>query len=382
MILIVTPQAPWSKYVRTDTTPARLARVWALVSARLERHSRARRGFPLVGAATALLAILAVVGLFEFVHPARSKSAFLAAAFETSTGGLTIDLDDSSRLELAPRSRLRVTNDDSEAAAVTIEHGRVTCDLARRRARRFSVHAGDVEVRVTGTRFIVEFEPSRGLVEVSVERGSVLVRINGKADRGRELKAGERWSSRRASAEASSSGAGPPTLPTQASADSTEPSTALASGEPLGPTVVAPSVEPRPRSGNPAPSAVEQDTPKGLFEQGRAARRASDLTAAALAYETLLTKFPNDSRAGLAAFELGRLRMGALRDLPGAIAALKTAVGLLSGSTLREDAMAHLVEAYAASGQVGHCRSASETYLREYPNGVHAALVGRQCRAP
>jgi TolA-binding protein len=382
MILMVTHSAPLSKYLRTDIAPARLARIWASVSARLELQPRARRPFSLAGAAAALLVVLSLVGIWMFAHSAPTRSAFHAAVLETSTGALTVDLDDRSRLELAPQSRLGIRNDNPEAAAVTIERGRVVCDLARRQGRRFSVLAGDVEVRVTGTRFSVEFEPNSGLVEVAVERGSVLVRIDGGVDRGRELKAGERWSSHRASPQSSNPVQGLASLPPQASAEAASSTPVRRSSESPVPSSALPSAEPTVRPLGSAPATVEQPSPKTLFEQGRAARRTGDLTAAALAYQTLLAKFPNDSRAGLAAFELGRLRMGGLRDLPGAIAALKSAVALLSGSAFREDALAHLVEAYAASGQLGNCRSASEAYLREYPNGVHAALVGRQCGTP
>jgi TolA-binding protein len=133
-----------------------------------------------------------------------------------------------------------------------------------------------------------------------------------------------------------------------------------------------------------SPSALAPDTPtaKSLLDQGNAARRAGDARGAAAAYQALLSKYPRDPRAGLAAFELGRLRMGPLSDTQGAVRAFQSAIALAPESAIREDAMAHLVDVYGASGLTAQCQSARDAYLKAYPNGVHAAVVGRRCVAP
>ena len=105
------------------------------------------------------------------------------------------------------------------------------------------------------------------------------------------------------------------------------------------------------------------------------------MAGAARAYEELLTLHPTDGRAGLAAFELGRLKMDRLGDVRGAISALQKAVMMAPGAAFREDAMARLVEAYARAGAVERCRSAQSAYLSSYPNGVHATAVSRQCQS-
>jgi TolA-binding protein len=115
------------------------------------------------------------------------------------------------------------------------------------------------------------------------------------------------------------------------------------------------------------------------MDQGNAARRAGDTHGAANSYQSLLAKFPRDPRAGLAAFELGRLRMGPLGDISGAVRAFQSAIALSPGSAIREDSMAHLVEAYAASGKGAECAAARDAYLKGYPSGVHAGVVRRQC---
>jgi hypothetical protein len=71
--------------------------------------------------------------------------------------------------------------------------------------------------------------------------------------------------------------------------------------------------------------------------------------------------------------------MGPLRDLNGAVQAFKRAIALAPGSGFREDAMARLVEAYAALGRGAECRSARDAYLKSYPSGVHAGSVAAKC---
>ena len=96
---------------------------------------------------------------------------------------------------------------------------------------------------------------------------------------------------------------------------------------------------------------------------------------AARTYQALLSAHPRDPRAGLAAFELGRLRMDRLNDMPGAVQALEQAVALAPGAELREDALARLVAAAAAAHDHPRCARARTRYLTEYPAGVHHRTV-------
>ncbi len=112
-----------------------------------------------------------------------------------------------------------------------------------------------------------------------------------------------------------------------------------------------------------------------LFEQARSLWRAGRIDAAAQTYQTLLASHPRDPRAGLAAFELGRLRMDRLGDMPGAVRALEQAVALAPGAELREDALARLVAASAAAHDRSVCRRARDRYLADYAGGVHHRTV-------
>ncbi|HWP05601.1 MAG TPA: FecR domain-containing protein [Polyangiaceae bacterium] len=359
---------PPSKYVRVDVSPARVARVWAGVSNRLETAPTGRRHWAYRGALAATLVALAVgvTGRALWEHQA-TRSALANSALETAGDAMAMGLDDGSRLEIAAHTKVRVTGNDPQTMALNLDHGRVDCDITPRPGRRFTVAAAGVTVRVKGTKFGVELAPARDRVDVDVERGVVEVTWQ---DQHRDLAAGERWSIDLQHPEANLAA----TAAAVASGETVEPS---ASGE----AEVAPAESSKAPGASAKPSHEAAPGARELLDLGNAARRAGDVAGAAKAYEELLTLHPSDGRAGLAAFELGRLKMDRLGDVKGAIQALQKAVMMAPGAGFREDAMARLVEAYARAGAVERCRSAQSAYLSSYPNGVHATAVSRGCQS-
>jgi TolA-binding protein len=350
-----------SKHVAVDTSEARLARIWGGVRDGLARQSSPARRYVWRGAAAFVVAAAvaaAVVGATRLGDPNFVGSPFHQAALETAGDALVVDLHDGSRIELDARTRVEVVESAEENLAMRLRRGRVACDLVPKPGRRFTLFASSVEVRVTGTRFSVELAPNGERVEVGVERGSVEVSSPLSAEPKRRLTAGERWSiDLRPSAPAAAA-------PPEPEAKAPEP---------------APDASDRPSDGA---ESVAAPGPRELFDLGNAARRAGDNAGAARAYETLLSKHAHDPRAGLAAFELGRLRLGPLGDARGAVHAFRRAMTLAPGAGFREDAMARLVDAYAKLGERVACRSARDAYLAEYPEGVHRGSVALKCGAP
>ena len=214
-------------------------------------------------------------------------------------------------------------------------------------------------MRVVGTRFSVANEEAEGgtRVEVRVERGAVEVRGAGPDAEVVRVEAGHSWSQ----------------------VTKTE-----ALGEPEPETALEVEADATRRRG----AGREEHTPARarrirlpatraqLFEQAREPMaRRQDGGRAARTYQALLASHPRDPRAGLAAFELGRLRMDRLDDMPGAVQALEQAVALAPGAELREDALARLVAAAAAAHDHARCARARTRYLTEYPAGVHHRTV-------
>jgi hypothetical protein len=365
--------APLSKYVPVEMSPVRIARLWASVSARLGTMPIHHRRYLLAVVATVGLLVGAGAGFWTAALRWHGSPIAFGATLQTARDRLTVDLDDGSRLELASDTRAQMLPGDARSAAIQLQHGTVVCDVASRSKRRFSVFVADLEVRDTGTRFSVSRDSDSGQVEVAVERGSVIIIGPSGVQSGKSIAAGERWFRDRNRALGSAN-----TAPASLSASVPATSTA-GTGLDTGLVATVTRTLDAGLSYDSVPAATDLPNAQTLFEQGNAARRAGNSAAAARAYQMLVNRHPNDSRAGLASLELGRLRMGPLSDLPGAIRAFEMALAHAPGAGFREDALAHLISAHAAAGAIAKCRSLRETYLNDYPHGVHVALVERQC---
>lgn len=375
------PASDRSRHVAVDVSEARVTRLWGSVSARLESPHAGRRWLTAVVAAALVGA--AGVAVFHLREPVAEApaAAFEGARLESADKRVSVALVDGSELTLAPHSEVAVQERSAKAVKLVVEQGRVVCDVAHREGRSFLVLAGGVEVRVVGTRFSVAKELGAGgapRVEVKVERGVVEVRAPGQAQVTR-VAAGERWL-QSPSVQAND----PPNTAIPVEAPASSPTLPEASPAPSTSGATSPGTSTARRAGVPAPSAAESSavpTARELFEQASGFWRVGRAQEAADAYQRLVSTYPRDGRAGLAAFELGRLRMDRLGDMRGALRALERALTLAPGSSFREDALARIVHASVALGNASRCSSAREQYLREYPNGVHRLRVTMACRA-
>jgi transmembrane sensor len=137
----------------------------------------------IVGYAAAA-AVVAAVGAHRLLAPVKEDAVRIA-----TTDGASRFTFGEAALELMPRSAALVLGDDSRGMRVVLDRGGVTCEVAPRRGRApFVVDAGDVRVRVTGTRFTVVRDDTSTRVEV--EHGAVEVTAQGAVT---VLHDGERW---------------------------------------------------------------------------------------------------------------------------------------------------------------------------------------------
>ena len=255
----------------------------------------------------------------------------------------SVTLPDGSRMTLHPQSKLRfqrVTPDDVE---LSLEHGTADFVVPHLAGRRFVVHAGAVEVVDVGTTFRVDVDDAG--VRVSVSSGRVEIRQAGHEPR--VLDAPEAWASTSA-------------IP------------------PFSAAPVANDVAPVP-STKPSGASAHVDGPKELMERADEARFAGRPKDAAALLDKLRRGFRTDPRAGLAAFELGRLRLDVLDDAAGAVEAFDDAILLSPDGTFREDAEARRVEAMDRARN-GRCATSRDAYLSRYPKGIHAGAVAERCR--
>jgi tetratricopeptide (TPR) repeat protein len=118
---------------------------------------------------------------------------------------------------------------------------------------------------------------------------------------------------------------------------------------------------------------------KRLFELAVSARAEGRPKAAAEVYGKIVRLHPADARAALAALELARIRLDALGDPAGALAALDTAARIQPRGALRREIDARRVEALQATGDLSGCRSARDAFLRAHATDPLASLVAGRC---
>jgi TolA-binding protein len=357
-----------SAYVGRDLTERERAEQWENIERRLARRGprRPRRIAPFL----VLAGALAVAALALVVHRRAAPSVWDGALLDSGADQVSVALGDGSRIDLLPASRVAVVEGSARSVRLDLRKGSARFDVTHVEGRTFSVKSGNVSIRVVGTRFTVTTSKVDGgsKVSVAVERGVVEAESAPGAEPVR-IRAGETWSTVQTAEIAATKPETPPAPSATVAAASDAP--AKADEAQVTAERSAPFAAPH--------AAKNEPTSQDLFESANAARQAGDARGAAAAFDALLRRYPSDARAGLAAFELGRLRMDQLGDVPGAVVALRRAAATAPSSGFREDALARLVQAYGTLGNVDACERTRSAYLASYPAGVHASAVRKAC---
>lgn len=349
------PREPLGRHVTPKLDEARLARQRDAIAARIDSRKRARWLLllaPVVCAAAVVLLLLSFRG-------SRESSATVGTVVQAPSGEpLSMTLLDGSHVVLDPAAQLSLMSLLPRDIRLELNRGGIDLDVTHQEDRAFVVVAAGYEVRVLGTRFAVRLLPAgeEPTLEVKVLRGRVRVtRIGEPADL-RVLGAGETWST--ALGPISKVDEPPSTLP----AVGAEP---------------PPSASPSASVAAPPPSA--RIGAKELWSQAEAARASKRFRDEALALDTLRLRHRSDPRAGLAAFELGRLRQDTLHDPAGAAEAFGDAIVLAPSGPFREDAEARRIEALDTAGRRDQCSEAKAAFLARYPAGIHRQRVSVMC---
>jgi ferric-dicitrate binding protein FerR (iron transport regulator) len=163
-----------------------------------------------VGLAVAIAAAVAVVFGHRTWTRAEDREAVAEPRWDDRSTLATTDSTSQftvgeSSLTVAPRSLVMVTGDDAQGIDVVLDRGQVTCEAAPRKGRpAFRLEAGEVHVRVTGTKFTVTRDGSGTTVDVA--RGSVEVTSRGVVT---QLVEGGHWPAAVAPATLGSAGVAP-----------------------------------------------------------------------------------------------------------------------------------------------------------------------------
>ncbi|HTQ06936.1 MAG TPA: FecR domain-containing protein [Polyangiaceae bacterium] len=350
-------RTPLKRELEDPAPEHEIRRIWSRIQAR-RAQTRARRElrvFARVGALGVALAFFGLLLLRAGPFAVRPPGPLLVggaapAVLDGERGG--VELSDGSHIDFGTNAKLEVVDNSGQAFVSVLEGGRATFDVVPGGPRRWTIEAGLASVEVVGTRFTVDRQPDG--VEVSVERGIVLVRGERVPDRIQRLTAGQRL---RVTAEEAK---------------------AVASQSPAAAPSDAPA--PAPETASSAALAASASTAVGfeaLLARADAERRAGNLSAAESTLAAAMSAAPDHGRAAVAAFTLGKLLLDGSGRPADAARAFSRAVALGPPAAIAEDALGRLVEAEGRAGHTERARAAARQYAERYPNGPKLYAVTR-----
>jgi TolA-binding protein len=172
----------------------------------------------------------------------------------------------------------------------------------------------------------------------------------------------------------------PPRLDTAATPELATAPTATPATPTLPPRRPPARPTPSPAPVAPPPAVEPAPDADAVFNDALEARRAGRTREATAAWERFLYAYPRDGRAGLAAFELGRLEMDLNGHPAAALGALERALATAPQASFAEDALARIVQLHHAASDHAACQASRQRYLERYPAGTHAATLSTLCR--
>lgn len=335
---------------------------------------RPRRALFIYGVAAVLAGVIGVALVRKPLLRLRGGSVELAGAATRSY------LDGSIAELLGPGSEL-TKEMETPSRVVSRLRGVARFRVARNPDRSFEVVSGTVQVRVLGTTFSVEQWPS-GSTQVLVDQGRVEVRWPG-------------------GSTVLHSGEGGTFPPADSSPKSSEAPVASEPEERQAPTAPASAANGRPPH-DVASAAARKGwrdyAREGQYDRGFDELRSAGLDAlgedptdlvlaadvarlsghpeqAIVPLRTLCERHPNDKRAPVAAFTLGRVLLDDLGRPVEAAAAFAQARRLWPDGPLAEDALAREAESWQRAGKSDLATPLVQEYLERYRNGRHAAAM-------
>jgi hypothetical protein len=248
-----------------------------------------------------------------------------ATRVETAAIGSRVEFGEST-IDVGPTSTVRLAGDASHGVVVTLDQGRVECDVAPRLGRPpYLVEAGSVEVRVVGTHFVVS--RTGDAIAVDVQRGEVEVTSNGERA---FVNAGAHWPTPAPTPAPIPAPAASPAAPPPATAPSVDAPAGHAGPvelRPSAPQAARASSGASPREQYEAASKLEAQQPEeaialyrdlarqggswgenALFAAGRLEADQGDRDVARHLLRSYLARFPSGPNANDARQLLDRLR--------------------------------------------------------------------------
>jgi transmembrane sensor len=319
--------------------------------------------------------------------------AFLAAAADAD---LPITFSDGTQVSVAAGARARVAEVTPRGARLLVESGVVHASVVHRSDTRWLVDAGPFEVKVTGTRFDVAWQPGEQAIVVTLHEGSVVVTGCGLAD-GQRVSGGQQLHAScktgaatlsplvGASANVAPAATAPPAalspVPSSTAASSLPDAPNPRAVAPASPAAAAPiAAAPIPAvasTPSTAASPLASATAAELLARANAERYAGHFEAATEALDAVRRRFRGSDDAATAAFELGRIAFDGHHDFVAAGNWFDTYLRERPSGALAREALGRDIEARHRAGDSAHAQELATRYVARYPDGPHATLARR-----
>jgi TolA-binding protein len=311
-----------------------------------------------------------------------------------------VHFSDGTTLRLQNASRARVIDVGRDGARIALESGALHAKVIHTQKSAWWLVAGPLLVRVTGTRFDLEWDPSSQQFSIAVREGSVGVSgsIVGAerpvrageslhvsvADLGLELVRAQERAPRAATPPPASAS---PDDPRASPANDNNPASPVGSSSDAGlkkPRVsgwrelaqrgaLREAFAAAEASG--FRDAYQSATPAELLVLGDAARLAGRADRVNEALSFLRQRYPRDPRRAAAAFTLGKVAFDQRHAYEQAASWFSICVREQPTGSLSREASGRLVEAWRAAGNSSAARQAAQAYVERYPDGPHAKLA-------
>ncbi len=365
--------------------------------------------FVLALSATAAVVTVVVCAVLYLEHSHASDVPIGRWLQAPANGELPLEFSGGDQIVFAAGSRCRVAELNDDSVIVVLENGVANVNVRHRDATDWRVNAGPYEVRVTGTKFTVEWRPDETRFDLNMIEGDVL--LNGPlVPDGQRVTANQSFSAviSKKQAQLFMGEEGKPELPTDVIPERKAESPEETKSQPEVRDVERAASNSRETTndaepGIKVPSSAAVKTPgwlekagdgeyeeavgmvvdrgmaktlcesdaAGLLLLGDAARLTGHLGMASEAYRKLREQYPGTGRAATAAFSLGRMAFDLKGNCEEAALWLEVYLDEQSGATLSREALGRLMEARIQCSQTEPAKQTARRYLNSYPNGPH-----------
>jgi transmembrane sensor len=300
--------------------------------------------------------------------------AWVEAPPQASAGSqeLRLNFSDGTRLDMAPRTRMRVIELDEHGAHLLLESGALQLAVVPRAHASWRLSVGPFSVRVVGTRFDVRWNPDEDAFGLALTHGEVALSgcVFGSDYRvgvGQAVDA----SCRRGILQLRKLSDPPAALAAP------EPATAAAPEHEAA--VEAPKATPAATPATPTRPKEPRSTPR---TDARSDAPVDDASQEEQELLLIRRRHAGSSRAAVAAFGLGRLEFDKRHAYAKAAQWFGTYLKEEPSGSLAREARGRLMEATLAAGDRARARALADEYLSLHPTGPHAVLARSLGEAP